>query len=821
MKKAFSKPIIILLIALLAFGTMGFSNGNGNNGKGNGNGNSPAPTSNQMTIGTIQGEFDHQSEEPATVIVELEERSVLDSKHQGAQQSRSQLETVRQQIMDKVTDAAPSSEFSREYDYVFSGFAVEVNQNEIRSIASVDGVKAIYPNVEHEAETLESLEVSADEVSSEMMDSTPFVGANQVWEDLGVTGDGVTVAIIDTGVDHTHPDLTHAFGSYKGWDFVDNDDDPQETPANDPRGESTNHGTHVAGTVAANGEIKGVAPDASLLAYRVLGPGGSGTTENVIAAIERAVEDGADVMNLSLGNTSNDPDFATSLALDVAMAEGVITVTSNGNAGPNDWTVGSPGTSRDAISVGATQLPYTIFDTSISTPSGFDYSSVGVMGHPGDEALLALNEGEFEFEFAGLGTVEEVEAADLEGKIALMQRGDLPFVEKAENAEAAGAVGAIIFNNVAGEQPDVPGMAIPTLKVSQEDGALLVDELQNGNTTVTFDISEAGITPESIADFSSRGPVTETWMIKPDLSAPGVNILSTVPTHNSEDPHGYAAFQGTSMASPHVAGAAALIVEAQPDWDQQQVKAALMNSAETLYDNEGNRYPHNTQGAGSLRVFDAITTETLVAPGSYSFGTFEKTKGKQVERQHFEINNLSNERKQFDMDVELFDGSDAIKVNRSNNLKVNPGKTQQVNMNVQVDAGKLEPGYYEGLITLTSKDEIIEVPTILFAKDPYEHFPELNQLFDSGSFVLEDGVFDIFVNLNVSVDYIDTMIYTADLAPVALLDIQENLPAGENNYQVDANWALDQLPPSNYAIVVWVGKDGKEEGWVLGEFSHE
>lgn len=142
-------------------------------------------------------------------------------------------------------------------------------------------------------------------------------------------------------------------------------------------------------------------------------------------------------------------------------------------------------------------------------------------------------------------------------------------------------------------------------------------------------------------------------------------------------------------------------------------------------------------------------------------------------------------------------------------------------MVVQVDAGKLDPGYYEGLITLTHGDEVIEVPTILFAMDPYETFPELIQLFDSGGFALENGIFDILVNLNHAVDYVDTMIYTASLSPVALIDIQENLPAGANTYQVDANWALDQLPASTYALVVWVGKDGIEEGWVLGEFLNE
>ncbi|MDQ0350380.1 minor extracellular serine protease Vpr [Alkalibacillus filiformis] len=839
MRKALSKPILILLTIMLVFGTMAFPNGD-----------LQANSGDLQRLGTIHGEFDHDSEEPVTVIVELTERSVLQAKHNNEQQDRGDLAAVRQQVMDDVSEAAPSSEFAREYDYVFSGFSVEVKQNELRSLAAVDGIKAVYPNVEHQAEVIESTEIGAHEVSPNMMDSAPHIGADQAWDELGYTGEGVTVAVIDTGVDYTHPDLEHAFGEYKGWDFVDNNDDPQETPTDDPRGASTNHGSHVAGTVAANGLIKGVAPDASLLAYRVLGPGGSGTTDNVIAGIEQAIIDGADVMNLSLGNTSNDPDFATSLALDTAMADGVVAVASNGNSGPADWTVGSPGTSRDAISVGATQLPYTLFDVGLTSSESTDYETANVMGHPSEDALLALNGNNFEVEYVGLGSSEEVEEADLDGKIALIKRGDYPFVEKAANAAAAGAVGAIIFNNVDGEQPEIPGMAIPTIKMSLEDGETMLEEMnvevsdnddQNGNRgnrgnrggnnkgddssndyTISFNIEEVGLMGETVADFSSRGPVTESWMIKPDVSAPGVNITSTIPTHNPDEPHGYAAFQGTSMSAPHVAGAAALLVQAHGHWDTQQVKSALMNTSETLYDENGERYPHNTQGAGSIRIVEALQTETLVANGSYSYGTFEKDNGKQERKMKFDIENLTDERKRYNIDVEFFDGDDHIKVSTSNNLRVHPNSTQEVNVGVQVETSELEAGYYEGLITLSNNNETIEVPTILFIQDPYEVFPGLTALFDSGGFTLEDGIFDILVNLNVDVDYIETMIYTGGLAPIALIDVQEDLPEGENNYQIDANWALDQLPAGEYALIVWVGKEEhSEEGWILGYFDLE
>ncbi|WP_027962995.1 S8 family serine peptidase [Halalkalibacillus halophilus] len=806
MKKKFTKFGLILLAVMLTFTTMGFSQ---------------QSSGDLQRLATIEGEYNYDSSEIVSVIVELESPSLVEAKHTGQSQSQGDLQSKREQIMNEVETKAPSSDFQFEYDYVFSGFSVEVRQDELRGLAAVSGVKAIYPDKEYTATEMESIFVDDNEVSPNMMDSAPYIGAQQVWEDLGVTGEGVTVAVIDTGVDYTHPDLEHAFGDYKGYDFVDFDEDPQETPEGDPRGDSTTHGSHVAGTIAANGLIKGVAPNADLLAYRVLGPGGSGSTNAVLAGIEQAVLDGADVMNLSLGNTSNDPDFATSIALDWATAEGVVAVGANGNAGPDEWTIGAPGTSRDAISVGATQLPHFVFDGNLTLSNGETYSGVNVMGFPSEEALNALNGQTYEYEHVGLGSAEDFANVDVDGKVALIQRGEYPFVEKAENAQAAGAVGAIIYNNVEGTQPDVPGMAVPTFKMSLAQGQELVSALENGENEITFSLNEPTLVEETIADFSSRGPVTETWMIKPDVSAPGVAIVSTIPNHATGG-HAYASLQGTSMAAPHVAGAAALLLEQNPDWEPQRVKSALMNTAESISDRDGNTYPFNAQGAGSIRVVDALTTETLVNPGSYSFGTFEKENGKQVERQHFEIENLSNERKRFNMDVEFFDGENHIKVNTSKNLNVKGNGSQKVNMNVQVDAGKLEPGYYEGLITLTHGDEVIEVPTILFVQDPYEVF-DIEDLLDSGSFTLtEDGVFQVELNLNKDVDYVDLVVYTADLAPVAVLELFDNLPEGQNNLEVDGKWLLDQLPAGDYALVSWVGKEGyEEEGWVLGEFTLE
>ena len=160
------------------------------------------------------------------------------------------------------------------------------------------------------------------------------------------------VAIIDSGVDYTHPDLKANY--IGGYDTVDEDNDPMDGNV---------HGTHVAGIIAGNGKIKGVAPNASILAYRVMNDGGTGTTDDIIQGIERAIQDGADVLNLSLGQDLNVPDQPITLTLERAAKLGVTTVVSNGNDGPKPWSVDAPGNASSVISVGAStvSIPFPTF----------------------------------------------------------------------------------------------------------------------------------------------------------------------------------------------------------------------------------------------------------------------------------------------------------------------------------------------------------------------------------------------------------------------------------------------------------------------------
>ena len=755
-------------------------------------------------LAQVYGDINLHASEETTVIVELLEESIIEAKYKGKKQTKANLAKVRNEVKNAVYSVVKTSKVNREYDYVFSGFSLKLPANEIPKIIAIPGIKAVYPNVTYTITDDESVLVDQELYSPNMLSSAPFIGANTAW-DAGYTGKGVTVAVIDTGADYTHPDLAAAFGEYKGWDFVDNDNDPQETPIGDPRGEETTHGTHVSGTVAANGYIKGVAPEATLLAYRVLGPGGSGSTENVVAGIEKAVQDGADVMNLSLGNSLNNPDWATSIALDWAMAEGVVAVTSNGNSGPNNWTVGSPGTSRSAISVGATQLPYNVYHVETTTTSGVGYDTDKVMGFPSDEALLALNGYEFEFVYVGLGGVNDFADKDVAGKIALISRGAYAFVDKAQNAKNAGAIGAIIFNNLAGEFPfEIPGMAVPTIKMSNADGLKMLAELEKGNNTVSFDLSFVREVGETIADFSSRGPVVGTWMIKPDVSAPGVDITSTVPTHNPLDPHGYGSKQGTSMASPHVAGAVALILQAHPNWGVEDVKAALMNTAVNLYDKEGSIYPHNTQGAGSIRPVAAINAKTLVTPGSHSFGTFLNIEEEQVSQQHFTIKNLSNQTKTYSFEVSFKGNPDGIKVITSKNLKVNANKSLQVNFLVQVSAAKLNPGYYEGNIIVSDGNQTYEVPTILFVQEP--DYPRITHFYVTPN---SEG-YQLEVYLPQGAEEVGFWVYKASpFGYVGDGPVAYAVPKEFNVFQWDGKVNGEALPAGNYYFFAYAVKAGK------------
>ncbi|WZY00160.1 S8 family serine peptidase [Bacillus sp. FSL W7-1360] len=595
--------------------------------------------------------------------------------------------------VETVKTRIPSAKIRQVYKEVYRGFSLEVLERDIPTleklsvIARVDDIAIYQPSIEG---------------------SIDFVGggreASRYFDAKGrrITGAGVKVGVIDTGIDYEHPDLRR---NYKGgYDVIDDDDQPMETKS--PQGEPTLHGTHVAGIIAANGRIQGVAPEADIYAYRALGPGGQGTTEQVLTAIERAVGDGVDVLNLSLGNTINGPDWPTSLALDRVVDKGVVAVTSSGNSGPNMWSVGSPGTSTKAISVGASLPPIDVPYITLFTDQAHHIPLAPIAGakpwtFKRDVALVDV----------GHGLVADYRDLSVKGKVVLVKRGRATFAEKLMTAKRAGAIGVLLYNHLDGAFAGgvLEPIDIPAASLSKEDGEWLLTHMNEKKKTA-YIRTKFERKQDLIASFSSRGPVTETWQVKPDLVAPGVAIQSTVPK-------GYLGLNGTSMSSPHVAGAAALLLQLHPEWTPEQVKAALMNTTKTLTSERGQPYKPHEQGTGRLQVDQALRAETLVYPGTLTFGTWSKNAARTKRTLSLTIENTGLRAKTYYIDPPI--GSlDGIGWQTPYAVRVVPGEKKVVQLSADIFPAALQEGLHAGIITIKGDRLPIEVPYVLFMEEP-------------------------------------------------------------------------------------------------------
>ncbi|MBM7690679.1 minor extracellular serine protease Vpr [Peribacillus deserti] len=528
-----------------------------------------SPASGEVRIPPLGGEF---AEERIIAIALFNETSVN-----------------RENVLEKY----PSLRVRKVFSHALNGISIEGRRKDVEQLKKDSRIASVTESTLYQAD---------------IDNSVPFIGGDAIRglfnkKNERLTGRGVKVGIIDTGIDYQHRDLRR---SYKGgYDIVDHDSDPMETKGKN----KTLHGTHVAGIIAANGKLRGVAPEAEIYAYRALGPGGSGTTEKVLQAIEMAIKDKVDVLNLSLGNSVNGPDLPISLALDRAVALGITCVASNGNSGPDMWTVGSPGTSSRAISVGAStppaKKPY------ITTGLGGGRKSIPIYPISGSKPWLANYSGRLIDGDIGLpGQLKKAK-----NKIVLVKRGRISFAEKIANAAKAGASAVLIYNNTKGSfygKVEEKG-EIPAATLSGEEG----EQLKKTKPFYIHTVMKAE--KELIADFSSRGPVTSNWMIKPDIVAPGVGINSTIPS-------GYLSLNGTSMAAPHISGACALLKQAHPEWTPEQVKSALMTTGIQLKNKQNQQYHTYEQGAGRVQLQQAVKADTFFYPSSLTFRNDHKKK---------------------------------------------------------------------------------------------------------------------------------------------------------------------------------------------------
>jgi len=589
-------------------------------------------------------------------------------------------------LLTKVDTSYRTIKIKHTYKNVFHGFSVKGKRKEIEKLKQEQGV-------------IHGSEVTTYQVTLDK--SVPFIGGDAVrgyfdGDDHRLTGEGIKVGVIDTGIDYHHPDLHDNYEG--GFDLVDGDSDPMETKGS--ASVQTLHGTHVAGIIAANGRVMGVAPEAKVIAYRALGPGGVGTSEQVIAAIDKAIEDKVDIINLSLGNSVNGPDWPTSIALDKATEQGIIAITSSGNSGPNVWTVGSPGTSSKAISVGASTPPINI----PLIQFGIEDKEIPLMELQGSKPWRLTKP--YQLVTAGIGKKEEIK--DVTDKVVLIERGEITFTEKALNAQAAGAKGVLIYNNVDGEfagSLEIE-LEIPVASISKENGLWLKKQLKNGSSMLKTAYRQI---QDTVASFSSRGPVTETWDIKPDVVAPGVEINSTVP-------NGYVELQGTSMAAPHVAGACALIKQAHPNWSPEQVKAALMNTAKLLKNEEGKLYKTYEQGAGRIQVVDAIKTESLIYPASLTFGLYKHQEGRTEKTVKLTLDNQSAVKKHYNIEVPK--NSPGIQWKIPTNLYVEPHTKKQISLTIDLTPSVIGTGLHDGHIRISESGKDISIPYMFVIEEP-------------------------------------------------------------------------------------------------------
>ncbi|WP_284657723.1 S8 family serine peptidase [Paenibacillus thiaminolyticus] len=687
-----------------------------------------------------------------TVIVELQNEPVKVAEAQAANtyslfanDVESDIRQEHQQFRTALNRLEASIRY--EFNNVFNGFSISIPANKVDDLLTIPGVKAVFPNVEIQAIPNEP---SAYGDSTFMHKSAPHIGAKHLWEDLGLEGKGIKVGVLDTGVDYKHPSLKDAYKG--GYDFVDGDDDPMESgppddskPIIDGKEYHTTHGTHVAGTIVGrgnydapgdSGKVRGVAPQADLYAYRVLGPYGRGSSENIVRGIERAVyEDQLDVINLSLGADYNFQYTAHSVALDNATKAGVVVVVAAGNAGPKPLTLGSPGGAHAAISVAASYPPVL---TSVFKVEGLDkkyFSQLATSSPvlPVDTPLEAV--------YAGLGKPDDYKNKSVKGKLVVVSRGDISFGDKSRNAKKAGAAALIIFNNEAGELAATLGEGdadefAPTYTISQADGLILKNYITSGSVkkVVRTDVEEQ----DMLGSFSSRGPALPDYTIKPDIAAPGVGILSSVPDWDNNYENAYGSSQGTSMASPHIAGAAALLVEYSRknnlDLTPDEIKTLMMNNAVDLKDRDENVYKLTEQGAGRIdlkRIVEApaiaLVQETASvsvkdkpgAPfeyetGSLSFGavspdnTFKKT---------VLLKGISNTSQQYSVSIDWTTDGGTL---TSSEETVSPGQTFDVTLQIPASV----TGNYEGHIHLKGDGgHELRLPVSVYIGDEFQVAP--------------------------------------------------------------------------------------------------
>jgi minor extracellular serine protease Vpr len=570
--------------------------------------------------------------------------------------------------------AIPQARVQERYQVVLDGMTVELPFAKLPQLVQLGFVRKVYASVAYRMDTNRSPSV---------------IGADVLHQTTSAEGDGIKIGVVDDGVDPRNPFLSGDNFSYpagfpKGkTQFTSPKVIVARTFPGPTSGKAGNlpvdrnasfHGTHVAGIAAGDANtcspggndhpptcgLSGVAPRAYLGNYRVFTVptplGHVANTPEIVAAFESAVEDGMDVINFSGGGPetepSNDPMIDT---IRNVVAAGVVPVIAAGN--DRDLfglgTVGSPGSAPDAITVAAVSNTH-VFDPVLTLRSAdappnltaVPIASAGGQFFPDSFALqprelvdIGAN-GNVDRRLCGPDsdpndeTLSPLASGSLTGKIALVSRGHCTFASKAIRAQRAGAVGVVIVDNRSGEAEPVPiTLAIPAGKISDFDGSRLRVYLDAHGGQAPVTVGHAILQDETgrsgiVTNFSSAGLTDFGDLLKPDLAAPGGQILSsTLPEFTGGSP--FAVFDGTSMATPQVTGAAALLVQLHRSWSPQQIKSALVSTAGPAWADTARTQEASVllEGGGLINVRHADDPELFTTPASLSFRDLDVTSG--------------------------------------------------------------------------------------------------------------------------------------------------------------------------------------------------
>jgi len=556
---------------------------------------------------------------------------------------RAHLAAVRNDFKAWLTKYAPKARIVKGYDLSLNAVSVKLNGTRLATLRT----STLVARAELQGMYYRTSDPDLD-----------IISATEGWAAAGATsataGEGVKVGVIDSGIDVDHPcfdDQGYAPRLQLG-DKRYTSNKVIVAKVFNNKGNQTgfdaravdSHGTHVSGTIACNFDtaatvegaaiphgISGVAPRALLGNYNVF-PGNveNARSEDILNAIEAAYVDGMDIVNMSLGGGANGIQDLLTVAVDNLDRAGMVFAISAGNEGPGHYTVGSPGSAARALTAGASTVNHAV----VSPVTAGAASAAGVPGDFGTPSAYPFT-GTLRV-LAGTGVsgldlaCAPVPAAATPDSIALVQRGVCDFSLKVYNVQQAGYKAALVVNRIGGA-PIAMGKGaapadptIPAWMIGMDTAGAF--KLANGSAvsiaapTYTYPFYDADV----MADFSSQGPTDVDFRIKPDVVAPGVNVLSSIPTSDCGGQPCFAFFQGTSMASPHLAGVAAVIKWQHPTWPAWAIRSAIVNTADagvlTRYTLDGLATDINLSGAGRVNVESAAGAEALLDPVSVSFG---------------------------------------------------------------------------------------------------------------------------------------------------------------------------------------------------------